>query len=181
MGGYGTWNIGMRTRTAGRASRLLRRHHAPLAGRHEDDKTWALLENTKLTHVRGHGDKDGASYAPDRRRRHVKELGGDIKSTRSRRRARPQGGDPQGSVADELEAFVTRRAEPASAKVTYVSSTTGTTAPYWLRIASAPGPDRARLEGSIDKAHNSVHLVKSDSVELARITSTTSSSTRRSP
>jgi len=77
----------------------------------KDDKTWALLENTKLYPMFA-APRQGRRrpYAPDKEAAdHVKELGGDIKFHTLEGRARTQGGDPQGSVADELEAFVTTK------------------------------------------------------------------------
>ena len=176
MGGYGAWNIGARhcDRWAG---------VAPLCGGitrlsqvgMKDDKTWALLENTRLYPMfAAHGDKDGVvPYQPDKDAAdHVKELGCEMKF----HTLEGVGHDLKeamlkGTVADELEAFCTsRKRNSHPAKVTVVSADERNDGAFWLRIAKrAKGPDYARMEAAIDKAHNAVVIAKSSGVETARI------------
>ncbi len=176
MGGYGTWNVSLRhaDRFAGASPLCGGLSRISQVGM-KDERSWALLENAKLYPMLAmHGDKDGVvPYQPDKDAAdRVKELGGDMKF----HTLEGVGHDlkdaiMKGPLSEELITFVTtkkRNSHPA--KVAYTSIDERNDGAYWLRIAKRlKGPDRARVEGSIEKGKNAVFLGKSDGVELARI------------
>jgi predicted esterase len=174
MGGYGTWNIGLRhsdrfaaiAALAGGLTRLSQ------VGMH-DDRSTAILENALSFPIfAAHGDKDGVvPYGPDKEAADkVKELGGDIKF----HTLEGVGHDVReailagGTLAPELKSFVTtKRRNTLPLKVTYVSLSEKLDGATWLRIATRGQKDHVRVEGAIDRAHNVIHL--SGDVELARV------------
>ncbi len=176
MGGYGTWNVGLRH--SDRFAAI-----APLAGGlsrlgtvgMQDEKSTAIIENGKVFPVwAAHGDKDGVvPYKPDKDTAdRLKELGGDVTfktlegaghDVRSALVAEPK-------LLDELKAFLTtKKRKTPRLEVNYCSGSEKLDGAYWLRIAKRqPSKTVVRVEGSIDKQRNRVRIA-AEGVELARV------------
>ncbi len=175
MGGYGTWNIGLRhadrwAAIAPMCGGLSRLGHVGM----EDSRSNALLVNGLLFPVwAAHGDADTVvPYAPDKKAADsLTALGGDVTFKTLVGVGHDMAGSVQGTgpLAAELRAFVTTKVRKASpTKVTYLSAGTTLDGAHWLRIATRSPGDRAKITGEVDTAKNSVN-VTGESVEKARI------------
>jgi predicted esterase len=177
MGGYGTWNIGLRhaDRFAAIAPMCGGLTRLGQAGLH-DSRSTALLVNGLLFPVwAAHGDADTVvPYQPDQEAANqLKALGGDVTF-----HLLPGVGHDiapaimgTGTLAQELTTFVTtKRRKSLPLTVTYLSAGTTLDGAHWLRMAArTAGLDRAQITGTIDPATNTVALSAANGVDLARV------------
>ena len=175
MGGYGTWNIGLRH--PDHFAALL-----PLAGgisrfrvSDGDATTLALLENGRATPIlSAHGTLDPlVPYGPDKEAcDHLRSLGGRVTLHTLEGAGHELGGAPnaEGEVITEAIDFIVKaRRETSPPAVTYVSLAEKLDGAYWLRIAArAPGAEQPRVEGLVDREANRV-TVKSAGVAKTRV------------
>lgn len=179
MGGYGTWNIGLRH--ADRFAGI-----APLAGGlsrlsqfmgMKDERTWSLLENGRNFPVfAAHGDKDEVvPYAPDKEAADaLKALGGDIDFRTLEGVGHSVAGlfgpsAPGGGVAKDLFAFVrSKRRTSSPRRVVYTSISEKLDGAYWLRIAArSPGAKAGiHVEGELDRARGRIDVSSRDAASL---------------
>ncbi len=163
MGGYGTWNIGLRRPD----------HFAalvPIAGgisrygciSDKDAVSLALLENGRQTPVfSAHGTKDPlVPFEPDKEAcDHLKDLGGHVTF-----KALDVGHDPkelhklaEGPLLGELATFADeQRREVSPARVTYVSIDERLDGAWWLRIVERRPRVRPKIQGEVDRQANRV-------------------------
>jgi predicted esterase len=176
MGGYGTWNIGLRRPD----------HFAalvPIAGgisrygctSDKDAVSLALLENGRLTPVySAHGTKDPlVPFDPDSEAcDHLKEIGGHVTF-----KALDVGHDPkelrklaEGPLLGELAAFTEeQRREVSPAHVTYVSIDERLDGAWWLRIVERKqNVSRPKIRGEVDRQANRVS-VRFEGVRKVRV------------
>jgi predicted esterase len=164
MGGYGTWNIGLRHPDCFAGL-------APLAGgisrfsvtTGKDEVSRLLLENGRLTpFLSVHGNSDSiVPYNPDKEACDVlKGLGGKVELVTLPGVDHDLQGVHQGSgeVGEKLVHFLgSQHRDPSPASVTYVSLSEKLDGAYWLRIAArAQGAKSVKVEGTIDRAKNSI-------------------------
>jgi poly(3-hydroxybutyrate) depolymerase len=176
MGGYGTWNIGLRRPDifAGLA---------PLAGEisrfsvtsDQDAISKALCENARNTPILSiHGDADSiVPYKPDKEAcDYINSIGG-----KAELRTLPginhdlqgvhQGRTENGDYLCKWLVQQHRTSSPLA--VTYVDVADRLDGAYWLRVATREsGVKYPRLQGTIDRAKNRIS-VEATGVELARI------------
>lgn len=162
MGGYGTWNIGLR-HPDGFAGL------APLAGgisrfsvtTGKDEISRLLLENGRLTPFLSiHGSSDSiVPYNPDKEAcEHLKTLGGKVELVTLPGVDHDLEGVHQGhgEVGEKLIKFLgTQHRDSSPEAVTYVSLAEKLDGAFWLRVG-ARSTKTVKLEGKIDKAKNSI-------------------------
>lgn len=158
MGGYGTWNVGLRWPDRWAAL-------APIAGgigrfgalSDKDDYSLALLENGRNVPVySAHGTKDPiVPFEPDREAcqllerigGHVKFLSLDVGHTPDALKQAVEG-----PIFNEMLAFVAEsRRVTSPADVTYVAVSEKQDGADWLRIVERTGASRPRLEGHVSQ------------------------------
>lgn len=166
MGGYGTWNIGLRHVDVFAGL-------APLAGgisrfrvKSDDDEISAvLLENGRLTPLLViHGNADPiVPYGPDKEAvDHLKSLGGKVEFRTLDGVAHDLLGVHNGRTehGEHLMSWVTdQHRNPTPEAVTYRSVDPRLDGAFWLRIAErSTGAKHPRIEASIDKEKNAITL-----------------------
>ncbi|HZV03111.1 MAG TPA: hypothetical protein VFF73_40765 [Planctomycetota bacterium] len=176
MGGYGTWNIGLRHPDI--FSGL-----APLAGgisrfTIKTGDSWIskdLCENGRLTPMLSvHGDADSVvPYKPDKEAIDlIASLGGkaELKTMEGVNHDLRNVHQGTGEIGDQLVKWVaTQKRNPRPEAVTYVSVSDKLDGAYWLRIVSRTAKVReAKVHAQIDREKNTI-VVTATGVEKARV------------
>ncbi|HZU96308.1 MAG TPA: hypothetical protein VFF73_06325 [Planctomycetota bacterium] len=176
MGGYGTWNIGLRRPDHFAAL-------APIAGgisrlgctSDNDPISLALLENGRPTPVwSAHGTKDPlVPYDPDREAcEHLEKIGGHVtfKSFDANHTPAELERLLNGPVIAEVTSFILAAHRDSSPPtVTYVSVSEKLDGAFWLRIQErVPGRERPRVDGKADRERNRIEVTL-DGVRKARV------------
>lgn len=176
MGGYGTWNIGLRRPD-------LFAGLAPLAGgisyfsvtSDKDAISRALLENGRMTPILSiHGNSDSVvPYRPDREAcDYLKSIGGKVELRTMEGVNHDLSGVHQGrgENGEYLVRWLSQQhRKPTPDAVTYVEVAERLDGAYWLRVATREsGAKYPRLDAKIDAAKNRITLSGSG-VEVARV------------
>jgi predicted esterase len=176
MGGYGTWNIGLRhaDRFAGitpMCGGLTRLGQVGM----QDPRSNALLQNGLMFPVwAAHGDQDTVvPIGPDQQAANtLKGMGGDVTFHVLAGYGHNIGSAiaTNGQLSAELMNFMqTKRRKSLPLSVNYLSAGTTLDGAHWLRIAQrAGGLNQWQIQGTIDKATNTV-AISGNGVTLARV------------
>lgn len=176
MGGYGTWNIGLRRPD-------LFAGLAPLAGgisyftvkSDKDAVSAALLENARNTPLLSiHGNADPVvPYRPDKEAcDYLESIGAKVELRTMEGVDHGLRGVPRGDGdnGEYLVQWLTKQhRNPSPEAVTYVDVADRLDGAYWLRVADREtGTKYPRLEGKVDKKKNRITLAATG-VDLARV------------
>jgi predicted esterase len=176
MGGYGTWNIGLRRPD-------LFAGLAPLAGgisyftikSDKDAVSAALCENARNTPLLSiHGNADPiVPYRSDKEAcDYLESIGAKVEFRTMEGVAHDLKGVPggNGENGEYLVQWLTKQHRNASPEaVTYVDVAERLDGSYWLRVAAREGSAKyPRLEGKVDKKKNQI-TITATGVELVRV------------